>query len=447
MADTSANINLEGNAVVEVELLMPNNKIIAFNEINTTHVRSKISESIKGINEHELVVRSPTTDFIDSLVRFDQSQGTPLLRFRLGVGTPGKMTYLPWHTHIIVDFNAAIEGVGKTAGHFCRITTRSKLFTMSRQTKVKARSGYISDIVQEIATENGFTDMVIEPTLSQGTWIQNFIDDYDFVRSRMVPRAVNAKGRGSYSFYTQDGVLHFHSPDYQAALKTYDYFSPNDISLCQMDDSQRQIEAGASGVRVVNYNPLTGQTAEIASDVAKALRFGNTVNLLSNLTGTELNISHHQSASSPNDPQNMAQSTYENAHSQALGVRLELNRNILIRVGDILNLTISPSGGKASPWSGTYLVTNSYWGVDSGALVSAFVIKRGEFQTSNLANSTASVFGENVIESEQQAPGQPLNLKSTQSSPLTHGAGQSSDTSVFATTQSPNAAPNPTPNY
>ena len=47
MPDNSANPSVEGRTVVDVELLLPNNKIIPFDEGQVVHVASTIRESIK----------------------------------------------------------------------------------------------------------------------------------------------------------------------------------------------------------------------------------------------------------------------------------------------------------------------------------------------------------------------------------------------------------------
>ncbi len=447
MQAPAANTNVEGRSVVELELRLPNSKIIPFGPLRIAHVSSTITESIKHSAIHELIVSSPTTDYVDSVIRFAQSQGNPVIRFRIGVGLAGKTLYLPWQEHTIASFGAAIQGLGNTAGHFVRLTLADNLFTFSRSTKVRARKGKISDIVQLIAVANGASDFVIEPTVGEGSWIQSFVDDVDFIRTRLVPRAINDKGRGNYNFYLLDNVLHFHTPDYQATLRDLTYYQSNNVRLTQLDDSQSLLEAGASGVRLVVYDPYTAQIKEVASDPDKALRLGNVMHQLSSVMNAELNYSFHLSTNAPQEADNMAQSIYENARGQMLGLKLDVVRSIFLRVGDLLRITISPTSNKTTPWSGIYLVTDATYHVESGTMSSFFVVKRGEFQTNNLAPTSINVLGENVVVTDQEAPGQPLNLKSVISSPLTHGAGQTGSTSVFVQTQNPDTLPNPNPKF
>ena len=445
MPITAANTNLEGRATVQVELKLPNNKFLPFNDVNIVHVSSTISESVKGVSTHQLVVRAPTTDYVDNIIRFVQSQGSPRVRYRIGVGLPGNMTFLPWQEHIIADFSAAIEGVGPTAGHFIRMALKDILFTMSRSTKVLAHRGPVSGIIERIASDNGITDTVIEPTVGDGLWVQNFADDEDFIRKRMIQRAINSKGRGSYNFYVQDNVLHFHSPDYQAQLKELVYYQTNNIGLTQLDESQHMLEFGASNVRVVTFDPYTATMAEISSDPSKALRLGNIITPLTNVAGADLNFPFHLSTNTVQEAQNIAQTVYENARMQTLGLKLDIARSLFLRVGDLVQVTISPSASKNSVWSGVYFVTDAVYQIESGAMVSVFVVKRGEFQTSNLSPTSITILGENLVISSQQAPGQSLNLKLAESSQLTHGSGKAGSTSIFVDTQNPTMAPNPTP--
>lgn len=447
MPVTAANTVLEGRATVQVELELPNKKFLPFNDISVVHVVSTIHESIRSGSSHELVVRAPTTDYVDSIIRFLQSQGSPRVRYRIGVGLPGAMNFLPWQEHILSDFSAVLEGVGHTAGHFIRMFLKDILFTMSRTTKVAARRGKISDIINQVATANSITDSIIEPTVGEGLWIQAFVDDEDFVRKRMVQRAINDKGRGNYNFYVQDNVLHFHSPDYQAQLKQLVYYQTGNIKLTQLDESQNMLEFGASSVRMVVYDPYTAKAAELASDPQKALRLGNVITPLTNVPGADLNYPFHLSTNTAQEAQNIGQAVYEGARMQTLGLKLEIAKSIFLRVGDLVQVVISPSASKNSVWSGVYLVTDAVYRIESGVLMSVFIVKRGEFQSSSLTPSSVTVLGQNLVINDQQAPGQPLNLKVAESSVLAHGAGNAGYTSVYVDTQDPAVAPSPSPKF
>lgn len=431
------NPSVEGPSHVELELRLPNSKIIPLDKINIVHVTSTIKESLFSSSEHVFTIKSPTMDFVDNLLRYAFAEGTPKLRYRLGIGVPGNTFYLPWQEHIITSYGASLEGIGLSTGHYTQITTNDHLFTMSRVNKVATRRGKISDIVATMAQQQGLTHTVIEPTQGEALYIQSYMDDVDFIRQRLIPRAVNAKGRGNYHLCLQDNVLHFHSPDYQATIKELLYYQGSSMSLTQLDHSEHHLEMGASGASVIGYDPYTGEIKEVPSDPTQALRLGNTTHNLFRLKGTQANILYHLSANPPQEIDFMAQNTYEAAHSMMLGLNLEMTQTLFLRVGDILKILISPSNQKNSIWSGTYLVTSSVHDLDRGALKSSFVVRRGEFQTAHSTPSSFYFDRQNVVRDEITAPGQDLNVKETQSSSLTKGAGKSVGASVFVTAIDP----------
>jgi hypothetical protein len=442
----AANANVEGRAVVEVELRLPNNKFVPLSDINVTHVKSVVTESTVDPSAHELIVRAPTTDYLDSVIRYVQSQGTPRVRYRLGVGVPGRMVYLPWQEQIITSISGVLEGLGSTAGHFVRMSLQDILFTMSRTTKVSSHRGTVSSIVQRIAADNGIVNTVVEPTVGEGLWIQSFMDDREFIQDRLLMRAINQKGRGNYSFYVQDNVLHFHSPDYQAQLKELVYYQTNNIGLTQLDETQNLLPYGAAGVRAVVYDPYSATAAEFVSDPERALRLGNVITPLGGMN-LDRNYPFHLSTNTTQEIRNIAQTTYENSRMQLMGLKLDITRSLFLRVGDLVQVIISPSGSKNSPWSGVYYVTNATYNVESGSMVSVFVVRRGEYQTNNLSPTSLTILGDSLVVSPQRAPGQPLNIKLAESSVLAHGSGKSNYTSTFVDTQSPTSAPNPSPKY
>jgi hypothetical protein len=443
----SANANFEGRAIVEVELVLPNGKIIPFSQINISHISSSLRESIKKTSDHILTVRSPTIDYVDTLLRYAQSQGTPLINFRIGIGFPSQIIFLPWQQYTMTHFVAAHEGLGESAGHFVTITLKDALYNISRNTSVAAYRGLISDIVNRIIIEDGISDAVVEPTVGEGLWVQNFVDDEDFIRNRLMMRAVNDKGRGNYNFYVQDNIVHFHSPDYQAQLKQLVYYQANTMKLSQLDESQNMLELGEANVRVIAYDPYTATASEIISDPTRALRLGNVIHTFDDLQGVDLHYPYHLSINTVLEAKNMAQSIYEKARSQAMGLLIEVARTIFLRVGDFVQVGITPSGNKSSVWSGVYQVVDSATEIKQGAMVTSFIVKRGEFQTTNLAPTTITILGQELIVNNQAAPGQPLSIKLAASSPLTHGTGQAGSTSIFVDTSDTDTAPNPSPAF
>lgn len=441
MPDGSTKLKEEGQTFVEVELRLPNNKIIPFSQVNIAHVRSDIVESLTAGSTHRLTVRALTTDCVDNLIRFAQSQGTPRIRYRVGIGVPGNQTFLPWQEFILWRVGASLEGIGQSAGHFTVLELCDPLRTLSRATRTASRRGKISDIIARIAKGNGFNTTVIEPTVGDGKWIQSFEDDTSFIRDRLVKRAVNSSGRGAYNFYVQDNVLHFHTPDYHASVKDLVYYDSGKMSITQLDESQDALEIGASGVVITSYDPYTSEIKEVASDATKVLRFGNVIHGLDKVNGAQLNPVFHLSNNAPEEVQAMAQAMYETGRMNSLGLKIGLSRSLTYRVSDIVRVVISPQSAKLTPWSGTYLVTDAVYLIEGGALETTLVVRRGEFQTTTNTQTSLSVQGENIVITDNEAPGQDLNLKSIESSTLTHGAGSQTEASNFVRTQDRNVLP------
>ncbi|MBO8546959.1 hypothetical protein INP43_13545, partial [Staphylococcus aureus] len=72
---------------------------------------------------------------------------------------------------------------------------------------------------------------VVEPTDGKFLLVQNFSDDSAFIVQRLLHRAINLQGRGGYFCFIQDNVLHFHTLDYQAAVKQLDFYGAYGSSL------------------------------------------------------------------------------------------------------------------------------------------------------------------------------------------------------------------------
>ena len=323
------------------------------------------------------VERSRVVDYVNKFIRKASFSGVPQLRFRFGLGQPGSITWQPWQLHRITSPAAVPEGIGKTAGHFLELTTEDGLYALGLSTKITARRGTISSIVQQIATENQILDVVIEPTTGEFLMIQASQEDSHFIRQRLIRRAANSRGRGNYLFYMRDGVLHFHTPDYQGQAYELQYYRANGASITQNDNSQMMIEHGSAGVRMITYNPLTGEVKEIDSAPDRALRFGNVIPDYSAIPQVQLNVPYHHSANGVEEAVNIAQNTYENARMQCFKLSMELDK-IIFHAGDIVRVVLAPAADKTTPWSGLWFVAEASHNIVKNAIRSTYVMQRGE---------------------------------------------------------------------
>lgn len=426
-----------GQAVVEYALIVPDRNPIILNSGVMVHQHSALHDSIYGPATYSHRIRTTTTEFIDNEVKQAMASGTGRLRFRLGVGTPDNMFWLPWQEHVITHYSALLESIGTQAGHIIEFETQDFMFLISRTTKTVARKGTVSKIVGDICQEWNLQANVVEPTTGDGAYIQAFIDDSKFIRERMIRRARNQKGRGNFLYYFKDSVLHFHSPDYQAEVHNVIYYQANSAALVQIDNSQRLIEQGNAGVEMTAYDPYTAQTKVLYSDPAKALRYSDSIYQISRIPGVQRQLSYHSGVNFQDEAEVIGQNVYEHARGETFNLSLEVDKTIQIRHGDFVNLVVQPADEKASPWSGFYLVTEVKHVVQKGAVRSLYTLARGEIRKS-LRNLTAST-GQDILVNEQEAPGQPLNIPEIKSSQRTKGAGKlAADGRLYTTVQSPN---------
>jgi hypothetical protein len=424
-------------AVVEYELLVPDSRPIVLSSGVVNHDHSVLHDTVFGMSEYTHRLRTIDTGFVDNQIKQAMASGTPRFRFRLGVGSPVSTFWLPWQEHVIVRYPSILESLGEQAGHSVELVTRDLMYLMTRGNKVAARKGTISEIVTGIATAAGFKDTVIEGTVGKGIYIQSFEDDVAFINKRLIQRAKNSKARGNYLFYFKDNSLHFHSSDYQAQLHNVVYYRANAAALSQIDSSQGLLNAGAASTEMIAYDLYSGNTTVVRNDPKKVLKLSDSVYQIDKIPGVEAFLHYHNGVNFAEEAETIGQNAYESAHSKIFSLILEVDKTIQIRHGDFVNLIVTPSDSKASPWSGYYLVSDVKHVIQKGAVRSAYTLMRGEIKKS-LKNLTVTS-GKNILINEQTAPGQPLNISEIKSSQQTKGAGKlAADGKLFSVVQRPN---------
>lgn len=105
---------------------------------------------------------------------------------------------------------------------------------IDKQIRSFAEGRLVSDIVQEIADERGWTS-IIETT--EGAVLQPFNSkgesDFKFIRDVLQPQAVNTNGSDFICYFDEADTFHFHSPSYQGegqTLTQHNYRFARDIS-------------------------------------------------------------------------------------------------------------------------------------------------------------------------------------------------------------------------
>jgi hypothetical protein len=332
--------------------------------------------------------------------------------------------------------DAIAVGAGPEAGHEITLVTSDALSIVNRVARVAAHRGTISRIVRAIAERNHISDTVIEDTVGEGVWYQSFQGDEEFVRSRLVARARSKLGRGNYFLYMRDNALHFHTLDYHAQIKAFNYYAgPRSANLALTDLSQMKMDVGASGVRVATHDPYTGLAKEFKSDPDKALRLGNTIPRLDKVSGGERQMQLHLSSNRAEEFLNIAQNAYEHARGECFQLRLSVKKMTPARAGDILQVTIDPVVGRTSTWSGAYMVVTAIHTITNGDIESVYALQRGEQVAAKGVSNSLAGLGVKTVQDEQNARGFDPNLPETQASSLTRGAGKSGVSSTFLTVQ------------
>lgn len=418
----------EGQATLQYQVILSGKRTLVFDEGRVAIEEAELHDSVYGEGRGIHIFSTQDPAFIEAL-REAMSDADPVLEFRLGYGAQAKY-WLPWQQHTIVKYSANFEGIGNSAGHRIVLVTANALTRVARISKVRAHSGLISDIVKAIATENKL-EMVVEPTDGQFLLYQSFCDDVDFVDNRLLPRAINAKGRGGFYFYIRDNILHFHSPDYQTSAKELNYYNTFGTGLNVSDLSQDPSlwDNGIAGIDVTEYNPETGRTRLVKNDPNRSLRLADSLYQFSNIKGGQLNVHRHRSFNPPVESSALAQFKYQRTRQQVFRTSVNTSKLIGIRHGDLLNLIVEQQAAKASSHGGMYYVAATTHMIKKQAVTSAYTLERGEIKGQDQSVSTQNAQQQLVPLSK--APGDTPNIAEIQGSDITRGAGKQSSARTF----------------
>lgn len=440
MADSSL---IDGMAFVEAEIRQPtNNRVVPVFNAENIFISATIVETVLGFGQWTLNIQTTTRNFVDNLIRNATTDGTPIIRLRYGYGSASASAkWFPWGEYIIRSDVSRIVGLGNSTGYMATIVCADKLFEIHRVNRVQARKGKISDIVTSIADYHKLP-CVVEPTKFEGVWVQSYVSDYEFMLSRMLPRAINDKQRGNYKLFLRDGTLHFHSPDYQAQVKEFRYYTDvTGYSLKHIDSTQNRVDAGSGGVRVVMHDPYTGIRQDVTSNAGLSLKFGNTLPDIAGVPGIQKNIAYHTGANRIPEVSAIAQSTYERTRSGDYMVELGVTKSMFFRAGDLVNLVITPSNSQTTPTSGLYYVPTVSYTIEKSSVIATVILERGEYFTNRASHTELIQQGQSIISAPSAAEGQNVNTSDVLASELTKGAGKQASRRLFLDAVDPNKAP------
>lgn len=424
-------------AVFQIGLTLKSGQLKEFNvQANTSFsTYTEYQETVNGVSFSRSILDTIDSAFVNTLLATTMSTGNPDVKVRFGVGSPGNYWWSPWQDHIVTEFVALPKAIGKNDGYHVKIATADYFVKINRDKKVQVRKGKISEIVKAIASDNQVEKTVVEDTSGKYSLVQSYESDVTFLFNRLLLRATNDKGRGNFKAFMRDGALHFHTPDYQSTIHELNYFMGSaGLELYQSDRSQIQIQKGAARVHVITFDPLTGETKSVTSKEDRILKLAKSTPVLSKAPQSDLNLLMHIGQNLSADGDNFAQSKFEQEHSQLYEMILVTTKTPAIRVGDLLNIVLQPSSDP-SPWSGYYFVSGVKHAINNGGLTSSFVLQRGELNKSGGTNfNQTSVYDSSVLTSEQDSPGQSLNVAAVNSSTRSRGI----ESNTLKTVQNPN---------
>lgn len=416
----------------DIDVRLPGNQFVPITDYKLQFLDATVIESIDGPAKASMTLRVNSVQFVNRTLPVVSSEGNPRLRFRIGLGSGGTVDYLPWQEHYILNPRSITEGLGSNTGHTFTIETIDSMWPLIRNTKTIKRQGTVSSIVRQIADEHRMK-YVIEETVGEGLWIQSFMSDSDFIRQRMLPRALNKRNRGNYHFYIRDNTLHFHSLDYQANVEEIKYYDSACDNLVLSDHSQEMVgNTGASGALMTFYNPYTGDSGTKESLTQNKLRFANSTPDLDAVPYTSKDLFYQIGINPVWEVEAIVQNKYESDYARMFEVQFEQKKQIRVHAGDVVNFNLQSRNISQTTWGGPYAVYSATHAIVKSSITSRFSMRRGEQQISQRDFAL-----EGALNASTAADGQPVNTRALSASQLTKGAATQSGPFTFVTSQNP----------
>ena len=371
------------------------------------HEKSEISSSVNQPTTHSHWFLTSDVNYVDQTLRDVSLQSTPSVQVRIGTVQGHSTLWLPWQDHILSSFNARHN----TGGHLVAVTTTDAFGRMNRSSYTRPFRGKISDIIGQIATDNGLKS-IIEETVGTGSYIQSNITDSEFIL-RLLPRAINASGVAGFRVFVKDNILHFHSTTYQASFNELDPLTKDDLVLS--GEVQGAVQYGGSGSTYCAVDPYEGEAYYFSSSRSRSIRFGNEMPAIHELGPTSQAL--HPSTNRLEEIRTVAQSRFDFSRGTLFTVKVILVNGISATAGDMIRLKIVPPGSSQSPWSGLYPVNGVEHTLRNGDSQTLLRLQRGEIVSSTQDFSRV----DGAIRSSTAADGHSVNLDDVINSEKTKG--------------------------
>lgn len=291
--------------------------------------------------------------------------------FRYGFSSGGTSSLTPAETWLITEY--------RTSKNMVVIDLVDTFYWLTAMRRFSARSGTISGIIESITStiENERNVRIIsrvEKTLvSNQMYYQSNVTDWDFIKDRMLPRAVNADGCANYHAINRFGMWVFANLDYSYVSHQLVNTSVNNVLKANRINKELSL---ASGYDVIGYDPLKGELVSVSGDREKVLRRGQLVPKLDATfsTSTALSLSHN----GENEISALAQHEYAKASDKLYTAQFNLANSVLVCAGDAVTVPLNAAGEANITWNGLWSVLEVRHVVHKGVLETSVKVTRGD---------------------------------------------------------------------
>jgi hypothetical protein len=384
---------LVGRAIVQFAPLITSSTqssptlLPAFDPENVQHLLTRIEEPVNGWKTYTHTFRARNRDYIDSLLEpflKSRAPAAPMMSMRFGVVSGNSANWRQWEDQIYLGHGITV-GADPKSGPTVTIRTADRLWLLHADKVARANRGLASSIMESFWLKIGGGNSLIEPTVlightqNTGVWYQASESNWSFILRTLLPIARNSDGTSGYRIYVRDNTLHFHSPSYKVETPKRILYSVGAPGFFGLSIEDRFIESaggkGAAGIRRIVYDPLNGTEQLIQSDSSKLIKFADSrpeyVNWNYEFSHVGNNLLSAEVAGN--------QQKFSALSSEVFSASFSAATCLDIRVGDIVDLSLTASLSELSIYSGLWLVNKAVHTINAGALSSTYLISRGEF--------------------------------------------------------------------
>jgi len=322
--------------------------------------------------------KTASIEFIDNAGKLEaflqdlQATFPLVVEMRYGSRAGGNDVLTPWERWVILDYRTAQDVVVVDLADVLYLFTAKKRTSARRGTIANAIATCVTDIETEYKLE---LSAAIEPTQKvQQLYYQSNADNWEFITSRLLPRAANADGSAGYHIWDRQGIICCATLDYSYAFHTI--ANVRVANALKANTINQQLTHGAAGVVGCAYDTSQGALTQCDSSATLTLRHADiTPKLDTNFNSV---LYRHLSHNGDEEIQAQVQSQFCTAYASLYTARFLNVDSINVCTGDVVDATINGSGEPNPTWNGLWTVTGVKHVVEHGSLSTAIKVSRGE---------------------------------------------------------------------